>query len=97
MQKKKYLQGTDNLPEFTIGGIKTKRYQTNEPYSALQTVIQLRHLYTTQVSIGTSIKIKVALEYNYSETAHLKNTLNYKTVQIYPNVEMYLTSQQMLC
>lgn len=53
------LQGTDNLPEFTIGGIKTIRYQTNEPYSGLETVIQLRHLYTTQVSRARPCWLKV--------------------------------------
>lgn len=44
------LQGTEHLAEYFIGGIKMVRYKTDEHYSGLQTVIRLRHLFTTQVS-----------------------------------------------
>ncbi|XP_042220632.1 uncharacterized protein LOC121865361 [Homarus americanus] len=42
-------EGTDRLAEYVIGGLKMNRMVTDEPYSGLETLIQMKHLYTTQV------------------------------------------------
>ncbi|KAK3875259.1 hypothetical protein Pcinc_019858 [Petrolisthes cinctipes] len=42
-------QGKDQLAEYTIGGVKMERLESDEPYSGLVTHIQMRHLYTTQI------------------------------------------------
>ncbi|XP_071521221.1 uncharacterized protein [Panulirus ornatus] len=42
-------EARDNLAEYAIGGIRMSRLVTEEPYSGLETLIQMKHLYTTQM------------------------------------------------